>query len=137
MIQLTLNILLQAAMVTASGRDYSTAYYQAVETGRPLVVLVGADWCPGCQTMKNASIPELEKRGGLSKVAFAQVNSDQQSQLAGKLMRGSSIPQLIMFYKADGGWKRQQLDGARSASDIQAFLDKMPQGPVVNLSSSN
>jgi thioredoxin-like negative regulator of GroEL len=137
MIQLTLHVLLQLAAVTGGGRDYAAAYNQAVETGRPLVVLLGADWCPGCQQMKNAAIPELERKGGLSKVAFAQVNTDQQGQLAGKLMQGSSIPQLVMFYKTDAGWRRRQLTGARSAGDIQAFLEvpKTAHAPVVELSS--
>jgi len=133
MIQLTLNVLVQAAVVTAGGGDYAAAYHQAVQTGQPLVVLVGADWCPGCQQMKNAAIPELEKKGGLNKVVLAHVNTDRQSQLAGKLMQGSSIPQLVMFYKTDAGWKRQHMTGARSAGDIQTFLDKATRLPVANL----
>jgi thioredoxin-like negative regulator of GroEL len=124
MIHLTLNILLQAAAVTAGGKDYATAYKETTESGRPLVVLVGADWCPGCRQMKYSAIPELEKKGGLSKVSFAYVNTDEQGALAGKLMQGSSIPQLIVYHKTDSGWKRQQLTGAHGASDIQAFLER-------------
>jgi len=137
MMQLTLSILLQSAVMTAGARDYATAYHQAVETGRPLVVLLGADWCPGCQQMKSAAIPEVERKGGLNKVAFAQVNTDQQRELAGRLMQGNSIPQLIMYYKTEAGWHRRQLTGARSVGDIQAFLDKAPDNsPVTELSSS-
>src|SRR5262245_10637799 len=124
MMYLTLTVLLHAA-VGASGQDYATAYQEMAETGRPLVVLIGADWCPGCQQMKNAAMPEVERRGGLNKVAFAYVNSDRQRELAGKLMRGSSIPQLVVFNKTDdGGWKRKQLTGAQSASTIQALIDE-------------
>jgi thioredoxin-like negative regulator of GroEL len=136
MIQLMLNLLLQAATIAAPGRDYATAYYETARTGRPLVVLIGADWCPGCQQMKYTAIPELEKKGGLSKVAFAYVNTDQQSSLAGKLMQGSSIPQLIMYQKTDLGWKRQQLTGAHSVSDIQAFLAQATEPDVDSLSST-
>jgi thioredoxin-like negative regulator of GroEL len=136
MIQLTLNVLLQAAAVTAGGHDYAAAYKQATENGQPLVVLVGADWCPGCQTMKNSSMPEVERKGGLNNVAFAHVNTDQQSKLAGQLMRGGSIPQLVVFYKADGNWKREQLTGAHSAGDIQVLLDKASVGSVAKLTSN-
>jgi thioredoxin-like negative regulator of GroEL len=122
MSHLTLNILLQVATLTAAGRDYATAYHETAETGRPLVVLIGADWCPGCQQMKYSAIPELEKKGGLNKVSFAIVNTDQQSELAGKLMRGGSIPQLVMYHKTQTGWARQQLTGAHSATEIQSFL---------------
>ncbi len=139
MMQLTLSILLQSAVLTAGANDYASAYNQSVETGRPLVVLLGADWCPGCQRMKSGAIPEVERQGGLNKVAFAQVNTDHQRDLAGQLMQGSSIPQLVMFYKTDTGWKRRQLTGARSASDIRAFLDRPLEGQAMasELSSSN
>ena len=135
MIQLTLNVLLQVAAVGAGGHEYASAYNKAIETGKPLVVLVGADWCPGCQQMKNAAIPEVEKHGGLNKVAFAHVNTDNQHELAGKLMRGGSIPQLVMYYKTGGGWKREQITGATSAGAIQAFLNKGVDSRVAELTS--
>jgi len=122
MFHVTLNILLQATALTAGAHDYATAFKQAEETGRPLVLLIGADWCPGCRQMKYTTIPELEKKGGLRNVAFAYVNADHESKLAGKLMRGGSIPQLVMYRKTDEGWKRQQLTGAQSASRIESFI---------------
>src|SRR3990172_11740131 len=134
MIKLTLSMLLQAAAVTAGAQDYATAFQETSESGRPLVVLIGADWCPGCRQMKYSAIPELEKQGGLEKVAFAYVNTDDESALAGKLMKGGSIPQLIMYHKTDSGWKRRQLTGAHSVSAIQAFLDRGGDRPVAELS---
>ncbi len=137
MISLTLNMLLQVAAVGAGAarQDYTSAYHQTAESGRPLVVLIGADWCPGCRQMKYTAIPELEKKGGLSKVAFAYVNTDQQGELARKLMSGGSIPQLVMYHKTDSGWKRQQLTGAQSLSAIRAFLDQATDPEVTDLSS--
>jgi thioredoxin-like negative regulator of GroEL len=134
MIQLTLNILLQAAAVTAGGQDYATAYQATVKTGQPLVVLVGADWCPACQQMKYSAIPQIEKLGGLSRFQFATVNTDQQSELAGRLMQGGTIPQLILFQKTDTGWKRQQLTGTQDITAIQAFLSQAEDAPAVKLS---
>ncbi len=92
MISLTLTMLLGLAAASPASQDYATAYQQTVETGRPLVVLIGADWCPGCRQMKQAAIPEVERQGGLRKVAYAYVNSDLQPKLAGQLMNGGSIP---------------------------------------------
>jgi thioredoxin-like negative regulator of GroEL len=136
-ISLTLNMLLQVATVGAGAarQDYTSAYHQTAESGRPLVVLIGADWCPGCRQMKYTAIPELEKKGGLSKVAFAYVNTDQQGELARKLMSGGSIPQLVMYHKTDSGWKRQQLTGVQSLSAIRAFLDQATDPEVTDLSS--
>ncbi|MEX0678915.1 MAG: thioredoxin family protein [Pirellulales bacterium] len=134
MIQLTVNLLLQAAALAAGGHDYATAFKETEETGRPLVVLIGADWCPGCRTMKYTTIPELEKKGGLRKVTFAYVNTDQERKLAGKLMRGGSIPQLVMYQKTDSGWTRKQLTGAQSATSVEAFLDQGNGEPTAELS---
>lgn len=118
------SMLVQLSLVGSAGTTYDQAYKATSETGRPLVVLVGADWCPGCQTMKQSVIPQLERRGSLQKVAFATVNSEQQQQLATRLMRGSSIPQLIMFVKTDAGWERKEIVGARSVPEIEAFLNQ-------------
>ena len=114
--------LMQFSLLATTVNSYDQAYKVTNETGRPLVVLVGADWCPGCQTMKGSVIPQLERRGSLKSVAFATVNTDQQQKLAGRLMQGTSIPQLIMFVKTDNGWQRKQIVGARSVSEIEAFL---------------
>ncbi len=126
MIHLTLNMLLSVAALSAGTQDYATAFKQTEDTGKPLVVLVGADWCPGCRTMKYSTLPQVEKKGALSKVAFAHVNTDQDGSLAGKLMKGGSIPQLVMFQKkADGTWTRKQLTGAQSPSSVEAFLNSV------------
>jgi thioredoxin-like negative regulator of GroEL len=84
--------------------------------------------------MKYTTIPQLEKKGGLRNVTFAYVNTDQQHQLAGKLMRGSSIPQLVMYQKTDSGWTRKQLTGAQSQSSIEAFIADAVDEPTAKLS---
>jgi thioredoxin-like negative regulator of GroEL len=135
MIHLAANILLSALALSAGASDYATAFKQSEESGRPLVVLVGADWCPGCRQMKYTTIPELEKKGGLRNVSFAVVNTDRESALAGKLMRGGSIPQLVMYHKTDDGWKREQLTGAQSTSRIESFIAQATEKPSDALSS--
>ena len=115
MMSLTLSVLLQVSVMGAApqgaANDYAQAYQQAADNGQPIVVLVGADWCPACVTMKSSVIPEMRRRGSLNKVAFATVNTDRQSGLANRLMTGGGIPQLIMFYRGENGWKRVQAWG--------------------------
>ncbi len=135
MTHLTLNLLLSAAALSAGSQDYATAFRQTSETGKPLVVLIGADWCPGCRQMKYTTIPEVERSGGLSNVAFAYVNTDQDRTLANKLMQGGSIPQLVMYRKTDSGWKRKQLTGAQSTGSVEAFIDAATEEPAAKLSS--
>ena len=124
MTSLALAVALQAAVATTGAHNYSDAYKQMSESGKPLVVLVGADWCPGCRTMKQASIPQVEKKGALKPVAFATVNTDHDSALSQKLMSGGSIPQLIMYYKSTTGWKRKALVGAQSPAQIESFINQ-------------
>jgi thiol-disulfide isomerase/thioredoxin len=110
-------------LTTASPTSYDEAYRLATaDEGRPLVVLVAADWCPACQMMKQSVMPQLQQRGSLSRVAFAVVNADRDSQLAGQLMQGNTIPQLVMYTKTDKGWSRRQLTGSQSVTDVEGFL---------------
>lgn len=122
MLGVTTALVLQASILTASMNSYATAHERTAKTGEPLVVLVGADWCPACQTMKSSVIPQAQQRGILSKVAFAVVNTDHEPELARKLMRGGTIPQLIMFRPTTDGWKRKQLTGATSVDSLNSFL---------------
>jgi hypothetical protein len=69
-------------------------------------------------------IPEIRRRGSLNKVAFATVNTDHQSQLAHQLMTGGGIPQLILFYQGEEGWKRLQVNGAVSASAVESLINR-------------
>ncbi len=102
--------------------QYTNAYAQAQENGKPLVVLVGAEWCPGCVKMKNQVVPVMRSNGTLEKVQFAQVNTDHDPELAEQLMRGQSIPQLIMYVKTDTGWKRSQMTGPKTVSEVESFI---------------
>ena len=68
---MTQMILVALMQVSVSGTDPGTfeqAYHQSLTTGRPLVVLIGAVWCPGCRTMKNSVLPQVAKGGGLDQV---------------------------------------------------------------------
>jgi thiol:disulfide interchange protein len=123
---LALCVVLQ---VVGVGNDrpatYEEAYRQAQANGRPLMVLVGADWCPGCQTMKTGVLARMMRSGKLSRVNYAVVNTDRERELANKLMQGGSIPQLIVFSKnGEKAWSRQQITGATSEESVATFIGK-------------
>jgi thiol-disulfide isomerase/thioredoxin len=122
MTSLTLSTVLQLSLLSSGADTYAQAHKINAETGRPIVVLIGAEWCPGCRTMKDSVMPKLAKQGLLKKVAYAQVNTDKEGKLAKNMMRGNSIPQLVMYRKTEGGWKRYALVGAQSAANIEAFI---------------
>ncbi len=117
--------VMQAALVAVGAQTYEQAYDETQANGRPLVVLVGADWCPGCRTMKQAVLPRLQSSGRLAGVNYAQVDTDARSDLADQIMRGGTIPQLIVYSQsADGRWHREQLTGATSESVVAAAINR-------------
>lgn len=119
---LILNLVLT---VVAAGpeQSYEQAYARSQKDDRPLLVLVGAEWCPACRSMKQTTLPRLEKAGKFQTVEMAQVDIDREPQLGRKLMRGSTVPQLILFTRQEGGgWSRTQLTGAYSERDVDAFV---------------
>lgn len=81
--------------------SYAAAYKQAQEKNQPLVILVSAEWCPGCQLVKQHRwlIPWMRQRG-----AYTYVDYDREPELAGRL-HVDRLPQLIIF---------PQLHGARA-----------------------
>ena len=125
MLGLSAGVVLQFALVVGGAQTYEQAQKQAAESGQPLLVLVGTDWCPGCRTMKDNVLARMNSGGKLQKVNYAAVNADDQNELAGHLMRGSAIPQLIIFSKqADGQWHREQITGTASEAQVAALIER-------------
>jgi thiol-disulfide isomerase/thioredoxin len=126
MTSLVLTAVFQAAILVTPGQDYSTAYQKSLDTGRPLVVLLGAPWCPACLTMKNSVLPEVVQNNGLKDVEFTYVDVDQNLSLANRLAQGRSIPQLIRFEKTTKGWDRQYLFGIQTSDAVTTFVKGKP-----------
>ena len=125
--------LIQVSVVPSQPMAFQQAYRQSVSTGRPLVVLLGADWCPGCRVMKTNILPTIAKAGGLANVEFVYINIDHQRRLVEKLTRSKAIPQLICFRKTPAGWERRCLTGAHSVKEVNRFINNGPiRNPVVN-----
>lgn len=121
---MTMSLVLQAAVLAGGAQPYDEAFRDAQENNRPLLVLVGADWCPGCVTMKRSVMPRLAQTGKLQSVNFAEVNTDLDPAVASRLMRGGAIPQLIVFAKTPNGWHREQITGATSEAGVQALIQR-------------
>ena len=115
--------------VTGNGGDeessYAKAYHRAQDENKPLVVLVGADWCHACQIMKNDTIEPMKKDGQLSDVVFTHVDHDADPELAEKLMgTAKTLPQLVVYTKGDSGWKRTAVGGVQSRGRVRDVIRK-------------
>ena len=118
--------LLLVATITGNGEptDYKTAYSKAMKGDKPLLVLVTAEWCGPCQTMKQTTIPELLSQNKFKDFHFATVDWDRDGELAQQLIKGRGVPQLIVFEKVDESWKKRYLTGVKSVAAVEAFLQK-------------
>ncbi|MBN2022578.1 MAG: thioredoxin family protein [Pirellulales bacterium] len=121
---LALALLLQVSAVAADGDSYREARRETTETGRPLVILVGAEWCPACVEMKKEILPTIRRRGVLKRVAFAVVDLDRQRRLGRELTEGGPIPQMVMFRKTPDGWRRRTLIGGQSPDVVERFIQQ-------------
>lgn len=122
---LVMCVVLQVVGAGDAPATYEQAYREAQANGRPLMVLVGADWCPGCQTMKGGVLARMMRSGKLARVNYAVVNTDRERALASRLMQGNSIPQLIVFSKTGKEtWSRDQITGATGEDSVAALIDK-------------
>lgn len=122
MTTLTATLMLQVSILAAPPQSYADAHKAAMESGEPLLVLAGANWCPGCVTMKTSVVPELQRRGSLKGVQFAQVDIDRQRGTARELSSAGVIPQLILFRKAEDGWRKWEVTGAQSPESVEQFI---------------
>ena len=127
MTSMMLALVLQTTLISAQSPSLEEAYQRSVANGRPLVVLIGAEWCPGCVVMKNRVLPEAARAGAMNGVEFAYVDVDRDSSVAKKLSRDSAIPQLLRFERRGDRWAVQQLVGAQSVERVKAFLQPRVQ----------
>lgn len=127
MSSLAATLFLQAAFLTSvassSTLKYRDAYAEAQDSKRPLMIVVGAEWCKACKDLKDQTIPEMQRSGKLDGVVVTFVDLDTDPDLARQLLNGPSIPQVILFSKGDAGsWNRKQLTGKQSSDSVASLI---------------
>lgn len=114
-------------LVLAAGDEelgYSEAHRMTVESKKPLLVLVGAQWCGPCKQLKKEVLPQLRQRGAFRKVVFANVDVDRESQLAQQITGGGPVPQLVLYRNTGNAWVRRKLVGVQSVERLEQFINE-------------
>ncbi|MEZ6136498.1 MAG: thioredoxin family protein [Pirellulaceae bacterium] len=124
MVQVALAFLLAITGDNAKPLDYETAFAKAEKEKKPLLILVGAPWCASCQVMKRDTIEPMKESGQLDNVVVTYIDKDQRPELAEQLMKGETLPQIVMFSKEDGKWKRYSLTGMQSQKRMVELVGK-------------
>lgn len=104
-------------------QNYAEAYRDSVSQQKPLLVVVGAPWCPACNSLKESTILPMAERGELDGVSLAMINKDEDPELAKELTGGEQlIPQIILYTPEQGTWKRQRLTGFQAKQPIRNLI---------------
>lgn len=129
-------LVINVSLLGAAPQDSAwEAYARSLETGRPLVFLFGATWCPACRVMKDKTLPQVEQNGAMRGVEFAYIDIDERPTLAKRHLRGNSVPQLVRFDRDGERWKARYLIGAQSPERIAHFLAIEPKDTSVSHTS--
>lgn len=117
-------VLATATTADSPKSDYTLAYKKSVEQEKPLMVMVGAEWCHYCNVLKETTIKDMEASGEFSDVSFAVVDRDAQPELAEQLLKGEKmIPRIIVFTKSESGsWEREELKGYQPAQPVRSLI---------------
>ncbi len=124
MTSLSLAVIVQVSLLASGEKTYAEAHEQVLKSGQPMVVMVTADWCPACQTMKSTVIPQVRQRGLLRRVIFAIVNVDRDQELGRQLIANGPIPQLLMYRRTPDGWRLRRLVGGQSTTTVEEFINE-------------
>lgn len=101
-------------------KDFKTAHKQAVASKKPLLVVIGAPWCPSCrkldrEVLTRPEIVEQIQRGFVP----VHLNADQNEPLT-ELLEVESIPAVLILDADLEVLKR--VDGYQSARDLSIAL---------------
>lgn len=98
--------------------SYEEAYEAANKSKKPMLVLVGAEWCPACRSLKQTTLPQLLRDGKLAGVSYTVVDVDQMPKLSSQFLRPGIIPQLFLWSPLSDGWSETYLQGVQTPDDI-------------------
>lgn len=106
-------------------QNYADAYKESLEQHKPLMVVVGAPWCPACKVLKETTIKQMAQTGELDSVSLTVINRDEEPELVNELTRGEKmLPQIIVFTNDRGRWKRDQLMGFQPKKPVRSLIKR-------------
>ena len=75
--------------------------------------------------MKKETIEPMKGSGELDDCVVVVIDKDARPELAEQLMRGSTLPQVVMFKQDADGWKRFSLTGMQSPTRMRELLSRV------------
>lgn len=123
MVRVVLALLLSVAGTAVNKPlTYEEAIQQSQKENKPILILIGAKWCASCELMKRDTIEPMKSAGELKDVIVTYVDKDERPELAQQLMKGETLPQVVMFCKDSDQWRRLSLTGMQNKVRMQELL---------------
>jgi FKBP-type peptidyl-prolyl cis-trans isomerase 2 len=102
--------------------DHDAALAQAKKDGKPVVLVLHAEWCSFCKKLFNETMPDPRISSLHDKFTWIKVNSDKLTEY--KKTYGQEGYPMIVLFKADGSIA-QKLDGYQEAARLRAALQEV------------
>lgn len=132
MLHLAMALMFAATNASDKPLQYEDAFAKADKEEKPLLIIVGAQWCASCQIMKKETMQPMKDSGALDKVVVTYIDKDKRPELAEKLMRGPTLPQVVVYSKNTGSWKRYSVTGMQSKKRVAELLGRATgSGPQI------
>ncbi|MBL9030596.1 MAG: thioredoxin fold domain-containing protein [Phycisphaerae bacterium] len=113
--------------------DRTLTVDSAAALGKPVLVYVGADWCPPCQTLKGGALADRRVEKWVRENAVAvyvdatSVRDGDDTSLLLLRLGTTAYPDLILMRQKQ---VVARLTGAVRAKDLLAWLDKSAKAPT-------
>lgn len=101
--------------------QYKAAYNSAKESGKPLIVLITADWCEWCHKLERESIAPLRANGELDDCEYIVLDLDHDKE-AKQIVGKQSIPVLMRYQFTNGKWQASKMAGYKPKDEVLSFL---------------
>lgn len=125
MVQVFLTLVLAVNGVSDKAPTYEEALQLAQKNNKPVMIVIGAKWCAACQVMKHETFEPMKAAGQLEEVVVTYLDKDQRPELAHQLMKGETLPQIVMFTKENDQWRRLSVTGLQNKARIQELLGRV------------
>jgi thiol-disulfide isomerase/thioredoxin len=110
--------------------DLPTALADARDSGKPVIVVFAAVWCPNCRTMEEETFTSPEIRGLADRFLWVQIDIDRNPTLT-RAYEVTAVP--AVYFLDSSGTKRGETLGAMEPvafrGYLQQFLDNLGVEP--------
>ena len=109
--------------------SYADAHKYSTERDKPLYVMLTADWCGPCQSMKRETLEPMLAANEFGDAAFVKVDYDRDPANREQLMKLTgvrSVPQLLAFSNKRGDVVRFET-GSVNREVVRRLINKVKQ----------